>query len=329
MLNIGEARQAKSPDFQPDAQLGGTSICEDALRLLDEFAGMAAEQVIGPLVPWLHKLKRSLAETEWNLFKQACPYHPVAALVHQDPFTRWSYRKPRGYAGDARLLDFIYGQDVEADLAAATSAGREIYKRTFAAAAPNAVRERRSILSGLVDAAARSSANPIDVLSIAAGRLREAEDSFSLDAGRIRRWVALDQDAESIASIERTQSSQSIEPIVGSAKGLVSGKLNLGIFDLIYSAGLYDYLSHRLAGRLTEATFDMLKPGGTMMYANFARDIPDDGYMEAFMAWHLIFRTEDEMIALADGIPKDQLAHTDIFRGSNRNIIYVVLKRSK
>jgi hypothetical protein len=160
-------------------------------------------------------------------------------------------------------------------------------------------------------------------------RKHRLEHSFSLEAGRIRRWVALDQDAESIAAIERARSSESVEPLVGSAKGLVSGKLNLGTFDFIYSAGLYDYLSHPLAGRLTEVTFNMLKPGGTMMYANFARDILDDGYMEAFMAWHLIFRTEEEMITLADGIPKDQIAGVDVFKGSNRNIIYVVLKRLK
>jgi SAM-dependent methyltransferase len=301
--------------------------CDEALRSLDDISNRGAADAIGFLVPWLHKIKRSLPTTEWQLFKEACSYHPIVSLLHQDPFTRWSYKKPRGYSGDARLLDFIYGQDIEDELNRTSLVGRSVYQYTCSASAPDAVRERCTILSELVDSVAKRAVLPIEVLSIAAGHLRESERSGALQTGRIRRWVALDQDAESIATIERSRASISIQTVLGSARDLIAGRCKIGTFDVIYSAGLYDYLSDRMAKRLTEVIFEMLKPGGRMLYANFSRDIPDDGYMEAFMAWQLIYRTESEMRAFADGLPIGQVRAIDAFWGSNRNIIYVMVKK--
>ena len=34
--------------------------------------------------------------------------HPLGELLHRDPFTRRGFDKPRGYAGDAVLIDYLY-----------------------------------------------------------------------------------------------------------------------------------------------------------------------------------------------------------------------------
>src|SRR5262249_46461666 len=64
----------------------------------------------------------------WQVAVEQCRRHPLRALIHQDPVTRRSFQKPRGYAGDAELLDLIYGRTTEAHLAAAASLGLGIYR---------------------------------------------------------------------------------------------------------------------------------------------------------------------------------------------------------
>src|SRR5579871_6099796 len=53
---------------------------------------------------------------------------PFYASSQEDPFTRRSTYKPRGYAGDAHLIDFIYRSDaVGHEVVASTPAGQAIY----------------------------------------------------------------------------------------------------------------------------------------------------------------------------------------------------------
>jgi SAM-dependent methyltransferase len=281
------------------------------------------------LVSGLHVLKGSSSFAEWKLFKEVWRHHPVASVVHQDPFTSWSYRKPRGYPGDAGLLDFIYhAPGSESEIAAATQVGRQIYEFTSQAAAPTAVRERRDILTGLVDRLAERCTGTFDVLAIASGHLREAETSCALREGKISRWVALDQDLKSIAHIGRHPSAPCVQPLHGSVRGLLAQHYTLGSFDFIYAAGLFDYLPAKVATRLTKIAFQMLKPGGTLLYANFSADIPDDGYMETFMDWHLLYRTRAEMEDIANVIPEREIDIRKSFTGKNGNIEYVQLTKA-
>lgn len=303
--------------------------CEGGLRCLDTIHDlfMAGSTLEGMqrLVPALLDLRKWMSPSDWTSFKGIWEYHPLASLVLEDPFTSWSNRKPRGYAGDATLMDFIYRHNwVSSRIAAATERGRTIFEYTNSAPAPAAVRERRAIIAKLVDETARRQGGKVDILSVAAGHLREAEQSIALDGGKIRRWVALDQDSE---AIHRINVRDPIQPLRGTIRGLLAGKYGLSGFDFIYSAGLYDYLTIRVAQRLTEVAFRMLNPGGTFLYANFSTEIPDAGYMETFMDWHLILKTEDDMKTICDGVPMDDVASKKLYRGSNNNIIYVLLAK--
>jgi SAM-dependent methyltransferase len=303
------------------------------LALLDEVLEMIASRKTGPAIErlgsGLHLLRGKLTQSEWALFREACMRHPIAPIIHQDPLSSWSYRKPRGYPGDARLLDFIYGADnVTNDLASASELGRDLYRHTSQAMAPAAVRERRHILANLVDQVADERSQRISVLSIASGHLREAETSHALTQHRVMRWLALDQDQESLAHIRDVYPDSPIKPFHGSVRGLLTNHYELGTFDIVYTAGLYDYLSTRAAARLTEVTFKMLKPGGKLLLTNFARDIPDDGYMETFMDWHLLFRNEAEMVDICSTLPTGKIASQKLFSGKNGNVIYVLIEKN-
>jgi hypothetical protein len=217
-------KRIEQPPFEPFR-------CDDGFKHLDTvhdlfLAGFAFE-AMRELVPGLSALRNKLAPPEWLAFKQHWEHHPAATFVLQDPFTNWSHKKPRGYSGDATLIDFIYGHESVAEKIAATSElGRSVFQYTQSAPAPIAVRERRDFMANLVDRAALERRQKIDVLSIAAGHLREAKQSAALEAGMIARWVALDQDVESLRNITR---ANSVQPFQGNVRGLIARKYSLAV----------------------------------------------------------------------------------------------------
>jgi hypothetical protein len=83
-----------------------------------------------------------------NLWQSDIASHPVTDLIHQDPFTYHSYTKPRGYAGDAELLDYIYGLRPPEY---ASEIGQKIFNFTTNTSAPASVRLRCRVLAKYID----------------------------------------------------------------------------------------------------------------------------------------------------------------------------------
>jgi SAM-dependent methyltransferase len=290
--------------------------------------GHDPSSIISKIASALHLLRNSISISAWQTVIPLIQEHPVSRFFLQDPFTRWSFTKPRGYSGDAGLLDFIYGHSNVAELVAkASPTGQELYEYTKNASSSIAVRERRDLLTAYVDDIATKRSQDTEILTIAAGHLREANKSKALQEGRISRWVALDQDPQSVGSIRRDFDGTSIQPVEGSVRGLLTDSYKLGTFDFVYAAGLYDYLSHKVSVKLTRRCLKMLKPNGVFLFANFAEDIGVDGYMETFMNWALLLRTEADMNAIInDSVGHDSVDST-VFFGANRNVVYGVIQK--
>ena len=283
--------------------------------------------VLYRLIVKLHRMREKLPADIWRSIVAIAQVHPVAAYFHQDPFTRWSFEKPRGYSGDAQLLDFIYGHpSVDDAVANATPLGKALYSYTKQASAPVAVRERRDLLTLHVDEIAAARGPDTEILTIAAGHLREANGSLALREGRLKRWVALDQDPLSVGSVARDFRGTKVEAIDGSVRGLLTRGYKLGKFDFVYSAGLYDYLSHNVAVKLTQKCMQMLKPDGMLLFANFAKDVFDDGYMETFMNWPLLLRSEADIWDIVNDSVDRNTVDANVHYGANRNIIYATIR---
>lgn len=252
--------------------------------------------------------------------------HRIAALIHEEPACAWAFRKPRGYSGDAHLIDFLYEHDAaQAELRAASPRGRALNAVILSCAAPVAVQERRRLLARLLDATAERVKRP-EALVLAGGHLREAEYATALD--QYDRLVALDQDRDSIAEMRRCYGNLAALMTVEASIGrMIVRPLVHGQFDLIYAAGLYDYLDDNTAARLTQGMFTALKPGGRLLFANFCTGLPDYGFMDAFMDWRLILRDEQEMQRVLAALPSDQIARTMLFRGLNRAVIYALVQK--
>lgn len=290
--------------------------------------GRAPQDIIHNVAGQLHFLREKYHSGVWREIIPIIQDHEVSDYFLQDPFTLWSFEKPRGYSGDAQLLDFIYGHEsVQDRIAAASPLGMALYEYTKDASSSVAVRERRDILTKYVDQIAASVGNDAEILTIAAGHLREANRSVALAEAKIRRWVALDQDPLSVGAITRDFAGTCIEAVDGSVRGILSGRQQLGTFDFVYAAGLYDYLVDKVSIKLTRRCLDMLKPGGTFLFANFSQDIGVDGYMESFMNWALLLRTEEDMWRIINASIDPEAFEAEVFFGENRNIVYGVIRK--
>jgi SAM-dependent methyltransferase len=290
--------------------------------------GAEPRQIIHRIAGSLHELRMRYPASIWQQLIPIAQQHPVSRYFLEDPFTRWSFEKPRGYSGDAQLLDFIYGHSSVAEwIENASPLGKALYDYTKDASSSVAVRERRDLLAQHVDAIASSRGGDAEVLTIAAGHLREANRSVALKEGRLKRWVALDQDPLSVGSISRDFSGTCIEAVDGSVRGILGGRHDFGKFDFVYAAGLYDYLNDKVSIKLTQRCLNMLKPNGVFLFANFATDIMVDGYMETFMNWALLLRSETDMWRIINGSVGDLPIEGTVRFGENRNVVYGIIRK--
>lgn len=60
-------------------------------------------------------------------------------------------------------------------------------------------------------------------------------------------------------------------------------------YDLVYCAGLFDYLSDRICRRLLEIFYDMLAPGGLLIATNVHPSNDGGNRTEYLAEWHLVY----------------------------------------
>lgn len=305
-----------------------THFLDNAMGMIDNGDDIAA--AIPMLCQELHETRRSLPTVEWRQFATVtCREHPLHAILSQDPLTARAFAKPRGYAGDAVMLDLVYAAEDDyqpAAIAESTPLGQQIYRATVQFPASQAVRNRRRLIVEKLDEVAERIPQP-HVFSLACGHLREAQHSSAVREGRLGRYVAMDQDSESLAVVERESGPLGVEALQGSVRDILRGRFDLGGFDLVYAAGLYDYLSTPLAQRLTEKLFAMLNPGGHLLLPNYLPDIVGAGYMEVFMDWWLIYRSGREILQLAETLPERAIESICVYPEATRNIGFLEITR--
>jgi extracellular factor (EF) 3-hydroxypalmitic acid methyl ester biosynthesis protein len=310
-----------------------TRTAPSAQKLLDETkhqlecAPTTAAPALVSLASYLRTLKREQSPREWDATVEECRTHSLRKLLHQDPLTARAYARPRGYQGDAELLDMIYASDYRPFCSVpVTELGDAIFRHTIQCKAPSAVRIRRDFLATQIDEACESIPSA-HILSVACGHLRETEFSDSVQSRAFGRFVGLDQDPDSLKIVTQTCGALGVEAVRGSVKTLLSGSLASNKFDFIYSAGLYDYLEERLAQRLTEKLFEMLGPRGRLLIANYLPDLEDVGYMEIYADWRLIYRDAAAMRRLTETIAAP-IASVRIFPDTSQTVLYLELHAS-
>jgi len=306
---------------------------ETSTALLDQACGLVelglVHDGLDHLLAGLERLRNTMNVDEWRARTRSLrTTHPLTDMLYQDPLTSRAFAKPRGYAGDAVMMDYIYGIHGAYEASRqASDAGRAVHQYIQSRPAATAVRNRREHIAQLIDETAAGMSRP-DILAVASGHVREVELSTALASARIGRFVALDADAESLREVDTQYASLGVETVHASVRHILARKVELDQFDFVYAAGLYDYLNDAVASALTARLFELTRPGGRLLIPNFAPCCPDRAYLEAFMAWDLIYRDEFDMTGLLARIPAEEIASYDIYSDRSRSIVYLMIRKA-
>ncbi|MGG4046149.1 MULTISPECIES: class I SAM-dependent methyltransferase [Paenibacillus] len=273
----------------------------------------------------LSRIRSHSSVEEWKQFITQYREHAISHFFLQEPLTRRAFEKPRGYAGDPVMIDFVYDYDAPPSSRPTEISDILNCELNRISDASHAVRERKRIISRKINQTAERVSNPY-ILSVACGYLREALDSVAILNRKIGKFVAIDQDKEALSVVAELIKDFG-ETIHASLIEIISGTVSLPKFDFIYTAGLYDYLPESLAKKLTSILFDLLNPGGRLLIANYLPNTPSIGYMEAVMDWWLIYRDKEQMQELVQQIPPENINDVDMFVEKNQVIIFMEIEK--
>ncbi len=317
-----------SPNFDASSD-------DAAIEFLDEAAHCLTRQSLDDrslattlrnIYAVLHVRRHQLGLRQWRSLISRCRRHPLMELLHEDVLTWRAFVKPRGYAGDAELLDLMYATEHFWEPPAMSELGQRLHAWTTHSSACRGVKCRRAILAGMIDRLATEIDRP-HILSMAAGHLRECEISPAIIRRQLGRIVALDSDEASLEAVDRTYGRFGVQTFHASARELLGGRIEMESFDLIYSSGLCDYLNDTMCQRLAAELFERLNPGGILLLTNFVPEIEGIGYMEAFMDWNLVYRDRVAMMAMTSRIPDRNIAHVYVFAEENDNVLFLQVQR--
>ena len=216
--------------------------------------------------------------------------HMLHRVLLEDPYTARAFGKPRGYAGDAVLIDMIYDQQPPEET---SLRGRDIFAVTTSFPVARAVRERRAVAAEMLEREWRSGKR---ICALACGHLREADGLVGCDLSNI---TAVDQDDLSLERVRNLHQGRITLEAANVLQYLRRAARSGERFDHIYTLGLTDYFDDRAMRMLHGLMKKCLNPGGTILVANFIRGHIATGWMDAVMDWHLVYRSEGELHGFA------------------------------
>jgi extracellular factor (EF) 3-hydroxypalmitic acid methyl ester biosynthesis protein len=215
----------------------------------------------------------------------------------------WHSRyKPFGYTGDFLIIDWIHTRRI-------ASEGRGRLWDEFLQRLPIAVatRNRKAFFGDVFVRLCHEAGRGISVLDLASGPCRDLTEAVSRAgaAATGSRFHCVDIDERAIsyarALLPETAGQVTWEWEVANVFEIEPERS----YDLVWAAGLFDYLDERYATALLRRMWDWAKPGGTIVVGNAHARNPSRNYMEWCTEWFLIHRTEDDLRALCAraGIP--------------------------
>jgi len=218
---------------------------------------------------------------------------PVFSLQSMQGF---AFHKPHGYAGDFEMIDRIYNTYISSDQ---DLVKWDLYLQSCPAA--QAVRNRVGYFSDQIKtklSAEFTPEEPLKILNLASGPGRDMQtflDQNNKDIGRVSiDCVEQDENAIRFAKEVCSDYAGSINFIQANALRF-KNRLK---YDLIWSAGLFDYFDDKVFVFMLKRLKCMLVSTGEIIIGNFSTLNPTRAYME-LCEWRLHHRSPHTLKSLA------------------------------
>ena len=273
-------------------------LCEE--RLLPEWreAWRAGNALVADVMPDPEALQAAKRYTELVLTPEFLP----------GPLWRRGYEKPLGYPGDYEMMNSIYARRWEGETAFAKLLHRVSLDVGECISARMAHMEQ-----AIVEAVAAKPGNdPVRIASVGCGPAQEVENYLRIKSRpRCVEFTLIDQDEKAL-SCAYSRTYPEVVRLRGEAEVRClhvsfSQIMRTGAYfdklppqDLIYTAGLTDYLSAKRARALVTDLYGRLTPGGRLIVANMGKAPQGTLWpLEFICDWSLSYRDEEEMRGLA------------------------------
>ena len=245
----------------------------------------------------------------------------ITCVLNENTLIGHGFVKPYGYPGDFTLIDKIYQFSFNEDI---TYKNWDLFFQNQPGA--NAVRNRKDFFIEYCNKLV-SEKKYAKVLILGSGPASDVYDFLSSQMGDnsiIFDLIDFDQAAIdfSMKKNERFNGQVSYNRI--NALRFNSYKL----YDLIWSAGLFDYFKDKHFTFLIRKYFNCLEDEGEMVISNFSTKNPTRRLMEVLSDWYLNLRTESDLYRIASdaGIDKELVSVEKEPLGIN---LFLKIKKTK
>jgi len=222
-------------------------------------------------------------------YKNTIPFHALS--------------KPYGYAGDFSIIDKIYTNHISDDTKAKIW---DIYFHKTAGA--KAVRNRKEYFKQTIKDRLQN-LDEIDLLNVASGPARDLKEAYDeLENIENLRSTCVDMDQHAIDYA--TDLNQGYKSQIKFINKNVFKFSTSNKYDLVWSAGLFDYFDEKAFITCLKKFRNFCKPEGEIIIGNFNSDHhPSRDFMEIFGDWQLNHRTKTELqvLALKAGFKEKQI----------------------
>jgi extracellular factor (EF) 3-hydroxypalmitic acid methyl ester biosynthesis protein len=257
-----------------------------------------------PLETWLSDVHARMIRGEINGSQLAGLREELGDVLSLETMMGFAYLKPHGYPGDFEIIDRIYTEH-------RTKVGRleawDDYWHSHPAS--KAVRNRKRYFHRLMDkhTRTRTSHLPVGILNVASGPGRCIYEWLEANPTADVRIDCVEIDRKAIDYARRLNHKHAARTEFIQRNALRYDPK--GTYDLIWSAGLFDYFEDEIFCRPLKRLLLGLACNGELVIGNFANTDRGRAFEAIFCDWNLKHRSKDQLrqLAMSCGIESSRI----------------------